>query len=75
MERGATILDAKGFYTKESRPMIMTVIPNQDVSRLTKAVNRIDGKAFMIINETFHVLGEGYTSIEKIAHTSDVTQH
>ena len=75
MERGATILDAKGFYTKESRPMIMTVIPNQDVSRLTKAVNQIDGKAFMIINETFHVLGEGYTSIEKIAHTSDVTQH
>ena len=75
LERGATVIDAKGFYTKESRPMIMTVIPNQDVSRLTKAVNRIDGKAFMIINETFHVLGEGYTSIEKIAHTSDVTQH
>ncbi len=75
MDRGATVLNSKGFYTKEPRPMIMTVIPNQDVSRLTRAVNRIDPKAFMIINETFHVLGEGYTPIEKIAHTSDVTQH
>ncbi len=75
MERGATVVDAKGFYTKESRPMIMTVVPNQDISRLTREVNKLDPKAFMVINETFHVLGEGYTPIEKIANTSDVTQH
>ena len=75
LERGATILDAKGFYTKESRPMIMTVIPNQDISKLTHAVHQSDPKAFLIIHEAFHVLGEGYTPIEKIASSSDVTQH
>lgn len=75
LERGATILDAKGFYTKESRPMIMTVIPNQDISKLTRAVHQSDPKAFLIIHEAFHVLGEGYTPIEKIASSSDVTQH
>lgn len=75
LERGATILDAKGFYTKESRPMIMTVIPNQDISKLTRAVHQADPKAFLIIHEAFHVLGEGYTPIEKIASSSDVTQH
>ena len=74
LERGATILDAKGFYTKESRPMIMTVIPNQDISRLTRAVHASDPKAFLIIHEAFHVLGEGYTPIERIASSSDVTQ-
>ena len=75
LERGATILDAKGFYTKESRPMIMTVIPNQDISKLTRSVHQSDPKAFLIIHEAFHVLGEGYTPIEKIASSSDVTQH
>ena len=75
LERGATILDAKGFYTKESRPMIMTVIPNQDISKLTRAVHQANPKAFLIIHEAFHVLGEGYTPIEKIASSSDVTQH
>ena len=74
MDRGATIIDAKGFYTKESRPMLMTVIPNQDISLLTRVVHRLDKDAFMIIQETFHVLGEGYTPIEKVASDSDVTK-
>ena len=74
MDRGATVLDAKGFYTKESRPMLMTVIPNQNIAELSRAVRSIDGKAFMIIHETFHVIGEGYTPIEKLSDTSDVTQ-
>ena len=71
--RGATVVDAKGFFTKESRPMLMTVIPNQNISSLTRVVQSLDPRAFMIIQETFHVLGEGYTPIEKIANNSDVT--
>ena len=74
MDRGATLLDAKGFYSNKSRPMLMTVIPNQEVSKLTRAVHKADPKAFMVISETYHVLGEGYTPIENIAETSDVTQ-
>ncbi len=75
MERGATLLDAKGFYSRKSRPMLMTVIPNQQISKLTRAVHQADPLAFMVISETYHVLGEGYTPMEKIAETSDVTQH
>lgn len=74
MERGATLLDAKGFYSDKSRPMLMTVIPNQEVAKLTRAVHKADSGAFMVISETYHVLGEGYTPIEHIADTSDVTQ-
>ena len=74
MDRGATLIDAKGFYTKESRPMLMTVIPNQNIAELSRAVRSIDRRAFMIVNETFHVVGEGYTPIEKLSETSDVTQ-
>ena len=74
MERGATLLDAKGFYSDKSRPMLMTVIPNQEIAKLTRAVHKADPRAFMVISETYHVLGEGYTPIEHIADTSDVTQ-
>lgn len=74
MDRSATVLNAKGFYTKESRPMLMTVIPNQNIAELSRAVRNMDGKAFMIIHETFHVIGERYTPIEKLSDTSDVTQ-
>ena len=75
LERGATVLDAKGFFTDQSRPMLMTVIPNQDISKLTRCVHALDEKAFMVIQETYQVLGEGYTPIENIAHSSDVTKH
>ena len=75
MERGATLLDAKGFYSNKSRPMLMTVIPNQEIAKLTRAVHESDPRAFMVISETYHVLGEGYTPIEHIADASDVTQH
>ena len=74
MGRGGTIMDAKGLYTRKSRPMLMTVIPNQGISELTRAVHRIDPDAFMIIQDTVHVLGEGFTPISKIASDQDVTQ-
>ena len=75
LARGATVLDAKGFFTDQSRPMLMTVIPNQDISKLTRCVHALDERAFMVIQETYQVLGEGYTPIENIAHSSDVTKH
>ena len=44
------------------------------IAKLTRAVHKADSGAFMVISETYHVLGEGYTPIEHIADTSDVTQ-
>ena len=74
LERGATVIDAEGCYTEEPRPMLMTVVPNQDIARLVRAIHAIDPGAFLIIQETVHVLGEGYTPIRKLAGDSDVTQ-
>ncbi len=73
LDRSGTVLDAKGLYTKESKPMLMTVIPNRSISILTRTIHKLDPKAFMVIQETYHVLGEGYTPIEKIANQNDVT--
>ena len=76
MDRSGTIISAKGLYTKQDKPMLMTVIPNQHISRLTREVHEKDKAAFLIILDTHQVLGEGFTPIDKVVATqgNDVTQ-
>ena len=53
----------------------MVVIPNQSVSRLTRMVHMTDPAAFLIIQETYHVFGEGNRSMEEfVALNKDVSQ-
>ena len=75
MDRSGTIMDATGLFTKSKKLMLMTVVPNKDLPRLSRAVKAIDPSAFMIIQETVHVLGEGYKNLSEIAESSDVTQN
>lgn len=75
MDRSGTIIDATGLFSREEKKMLMTIVPNKDIPRLTRAVKSIDHKAFMIIQDTIHVLGEGYKSINEIAESSDVTKN
>jgi uncharacterized membrane-anchored protein YitT (DUF2179 family) len=60
---GGTLIPGKGLYTKDDRPIIMTVIPNQKISILTSIVKRVDPEAFLIIEEAYEVIGEGFTPI------------
>lgn len=62
---GATLLTGKGIYSKKDRPVLLTVVHNQKVARLNKIVKEIDPQAFMIIEEAYEVLGEGFTSLEE----------
>jgi uncharacterized membrane-anchored protein YitT (DUF2179 family) len=61
---GGTLLQGTGIFTGAERPVLMTVIPNQKISRLNAIVHEADPKAFMIIEEAFQVLGEGFTPME-----------
>ena len=63
---GGTLLDGKGLYSQDERPVILTVIPNQKIALLSSMVKRIDSKAFMIIEEAYEVLGEGFTPIKRM---------
>lgn len=63
LERGGTILTATGMYSGENRPVIMTVIPNNQVNALTRIVHKTDPRAFMIVSEAYNVLGEGFKPI------------
>ncbi|MFA5571438.1 MAG: YitT family protein [Sphaerochaetaceae bacterium] len=64
---GGTIFTGTGIYTGENREMLMAVVPNQHISRLTILVHQTDPRAFMVVEEAYKVLGEGFTPIEREA--------
>ncbi len=74
MDRSGTLIYSEGLFSKEKRKMLMVVIPNKDLTRITRFVHSVDAKAFLIVQDTVHVLGEGYKDITSISENSDVTQ-
>ncbi len=63
MERGVTQLSARGAYTGRERPVVLCVLPPQEVARLKEIVRQEDEKAFMFITEAHEALGEGFSSL------------
>lgn len=76
LEHGGTILYGSGMYTGFDRPVIMTVVSNNKIGALMNIVHNHDNRAFMVVQEAYKVLGEGFTPIEEAAWAglSDVTQ-
>lgn len=60
MDRGATLIDAKGMYSNADRPMILCVVAKKEIAKLTGLVKNIDRNAFVIISEIREVFGEGF---------------
>jgi len=58
--RGLTILNARGGFRGEERPVILCIVSAQEVSRLKTVVRLEDERAFVFITEAYEVLGEGF---------------
>ena len=63
MDRGVTQLPARGAYSGTERPVVLCVLPPQEVARLKAIVRQEDEKAFMFITEAHEALGEGFSSL------------
>lgn len=61
LHRGVTYLYTKGAYTNQERYVIMTVIHNYQLKRMEELVYRIDPSAFLIIENTYNVIGRGFS--------------
>jgi uncharacterized membrane-anchored protein YitT (DUF2179 family) len=61
LHRGATYLNGIGAYSGEERTIILTVVHNYQLKRLEEAVVTIDPQAFMITENTFNVMGRGFS--------------
>jgi len=60
MERGATLLPAKGAFTGQTKEVVYCVIQRQEIRRLKTIIRSIDPRAFTVISEVHDVLGEGF---------------
>lgn len=60
--RGVTYLHASGAFTKREKNVILTVVQNYQIKRLEEAVFNVDPNAFVIIDNTFNVLGSGFSA-------------
>ena len=64
IERGCTLLEARGAYSGNSRPVVMCVMSRQEMTTLKRIVQEEDEKAFMIITEAHEALGEGFSWLD-----------
>jgi len=61
LNRGSTFLFGRGAYTGQRKKVIMTVVNNYQLKRLEEAVFNIDEDAFFITENTFNVIGKGFS--------------
>lgn len=60
MDRGATLIEARGCYTGLEKNMLMVVVKRYELPRIKGIVRTVDDRAFIIINDVSEVLGEGF---------------
>lgn len=61
LERGVTFLEGRGGYSKQRKDVLLVVVSRREEVLLRKLVNEIDPLSFVIINNAYEVLGEGFT--------------
>jgi uncharacterized membrane-anchored protein YitT (DUF2179 family) len=61
LNRGVTFLNGSGAYTGRVKQVILTVVHNYQLRRLEEAALSIDPEAFIITENTFNVLGRGFS--------------
>lgn len=66
LDRGTTILQGKGGYTKEHKEVLLVVLTNNQYPTFVRAVNEIDTQAFLIIQDANEVHGNGFSFDYKI---------
>lgn len=64
LHRGVTILDGKGWYTKDDTSVLMVVTRKADLNLFLKYINAIDSNAFISVASVTGVYGKGFETIK-----------
>lgn len=64
MGRGATVLKALGWYTKQDKNVLLILISRQELPWLMKQIKDLDPRAFMSVIPTNSVYGEGFEEMK-----------
>ena len=64
LHRGVTVLDGKGWYTKNDVKVVMVITRKTDLNVLLKYINAIDSNAFISVSSVTGVYGKGFDTIK-----------
>ncbi len=64
--RGATIIDARGWYSKHESKIVMVACRKRDTSMILKLVKQVDPDAFITVGSVMGVYGKGFDALNKI---------
>ena len=63
--RGATLIDAMGWYSKTPSKAVMVVCRKRDTSMILKLVKEADPNAFLTVGSVMGVYGQGFDALNK----------
>lgn len=63
LERGVTMLDGRGMYTKYEKQILLAIVSRMEIATVKAIVAELDQKAFVIIYDVHEVLGEGFAGL------------
>ena len=61
LNRGATIVNVQGGFTKDDKVMLLCVVSQSQYTRLLEIIREVDDKAFVITTDAVDMHGEGFT--------------
>lgn len=61
MNRGITVLEGHGFFSKQKKKVLYCVVAKNEIVTLKNLVMAIDPHAFVTISSVHEVMGEGFT--------------
>ena len=61
LDRGATFLHGQGYYSRQEKNVVLTVVKKRQLAELKELVMERDEKAFVIVQEAHQVLGDGFS--------------
>ena len=64
LHRGVTVLDGKGWYTKQSTEVLMVLTRKSDLNLFLKYIKMIDPDAFLSVASVTGVYGKGFETIK-----------
>lgn len=65
LHRGVTVLDGKGWYTKQDMKVLMVITRKNDLNLLLRYIKQIDSHAFLSVSSVNGVYGKGFDTIKK----------
>jgi len=63
MNRGVTVIDGQGWYTKENQKVLITLVRKQESNDVYKIIKEIDSEAFISVASVMGVFGQGFERI------------